>query len=309
MSGSAGRGNESWDAVLGAIDAGARDALPVEAALRWGVARLNGIADRPRMEAERLLAAALIVDRTALLAHPEARLRRAQALIYVDAIRRREQGAPLPYILGRIEFFGLDFVVTPDVLIPRPETELLVEHALDDLKGRMRPGSSPTVVDVGTGSGCIAVALAVSVPELHITAIDIDQAALAVARSNGLRHGVEDRVCWIRGDLLGAVPGPIDVILSNPPYIAEREWKRLPASVRQEPRLALLAGREGLASVRRLLDQARSRLAPGGLLLVEMGSGQGDAVRALARTAFPHAEVTILPDLAGLDRLLAVRNP
>ena len=141
-----------------------------------------------------------------------------------------------------------------------------------------------------------------------MTAIDIDAAALSVARSNSLRHGVEDRVHCVLGDLLAPVAGPIDLILSNPPYIAESEWQDLPVSVRHEPRLALLAGPEGLAAVRRLLDQASSRLAPGGLLLVEIGSEQGHAVQALAHAAFPGAHVEILPDLAGLPRILAVRN-
>jgi release factor glutamine methyltransferase len=298
-------GAEGWAVVFGVSG----DELSAEPALRWGAVVLAAIADRPRLEAERLLAAVLAVDRTRLLAHPEMGLRPAQVQVYLDAVRRRARGDPLPYILGRAEFFGLELVVTPDVLIPRPETELLVEHALEDLTTRTLADSRPAVVDVGTGSGCIAIALAVTFAALHVTALDIDAGALSVARNNAVRHGVEDRVRCVRGDLLRPVAGPIDLILSNPPYIAEGEWAHLPASVRREPRLALLAGSEGLATVRRLLDQASSRLAPGGLLLVEIGSEQGDAVRALARTAFPDAAVEIVPDLAGLTRLLEVRIP
>jgi release factor glutamine methyltransferase len=295
------------EAAFDDAGAGARDALTVEVALRWGATRLSHIADRPRLEAERLLAAVLGAERVVLLTHPRVRIRPAPAQVYVDAVRRREQGVPLPYILGRVEFYGLELAVTPDVLIPRPETEALVDHAVEDLKSRVLLEQLPVVVDVGTGSGCIAIALAVTFAALHVIAIDIDATALAVARTNALRHGVEERVRCVRGDLLSAIAGPIDLILSNPPYIAEREWQDLPTSVRQEPRLALVAGPEGLAAIHRLLDQASSRLAPGGLLLLEIGSGQGNAVRALARTAFPGAAVEILPDLAGLDRLLVVR--
>jgi release factor glutamine methyltransferase len=235
-------------------------------------------------------------------------LRPAQIEVYVDAVRRREGGVPLPYVLGRVEFFGLDFVVTPDVLIPRPETELLVEHALAYLESQAFLNSPGAVIDVGTGSGCIAISLAVTLRNLQVTAIDIDAAALKVARSNGLRHGVEDRVHYVLGDLLTPVAGPFKLILSNPPYIAEGEWQDLPASVRQEPRSALLSGPDGLAAVRRLLDQASSRLAPGGLLLIEIGSEQAHMVQALARAVFPGAQIEIHPDLAGLPRLLTVRG-
>ncbi len=288
---------------------GAMESVSQEVALRWGVARLGDIADRPRLEAERLLAAVLGMERALLLAHPEVRLRPAQLQVYGDAVRRRAQGVPLPYILGRVEFYGLEMLVTPDVLIPRPETELLVETALEDLAGRIASGSSPVVVDVGTGSGCIAIALAATLPAVRVIAIDIEAAALHVARSNALRYGVENRVFCVRDDLLSAVAGPLDLILSNPPYIADHEWADLPASVRQEPRHALLGGPQGLSAIRRLLDQASFRLAHGGLLLVEIGSRQGDVVRSLAEAAFPTANIEILPDLAGLDRLLAVRKP
>jgi release factor glutamine methyltransferase len=302
--------NEPSDVTVGPLLG--REVLSVAGALQWGAHRLSTIADRPHLEAERLLAAALIVDRTVLHAHPEAPLRRAQARVYIDAVSRREEGTPLPHILGRVEFFGLEFVVNRHVLIPRPETELLVEWALDDLRrrtARSSPGKGmPVVVDVGTGSGCIAIALAVSLPALRVIAIDISAPALAVAHINGLRHGVQARVRWVQGDLLMPIGAAVDVIVSNPPYVSEREWEALSASVRQEPQLALLAGCEGLAAIRRLLDLARLRLAPDGLLLVEIGSDQGHAAQALACAAFPDSDVEILPDLAGRDRLLAVRR-
>lgn len=294
-------------------------------ALRWGADHLRAITDRSLVEAERLLAAVLQAERTTLLAHPELALRQAQVQVYAEAVRRRTEGTPLPYILGRVEFFGMELVVTPDVLIPRPETELLVEHAIAWLKARVDAGirlRDLTVVDVGTGSGCIALAVATaSIPAIleterpsdpaaapRIVATDISAAALAVARTNALRHDVDAGLHWVQADLLSPLVGPIDLILSNPPYVAETEWTELPTSVRQEPEHALLAGPEGLTVIDRLLDQARARLAVGGCLLVEIGARQGDAVRALARTAFPNADVAVLSDLAGRDRLLQIRS-
>lgn len=284
------------------------DPVSVDRALRWSVACLREVAEHPRLEAERLLAAVLQVDRPVLIAHPDLILRPAQVRILVEATRRRQHGMPLPYILGSAEFFGLEFVVTPDVLIPRPETELLVEQALGYLKGNRDTGSELVVVDVGTGSGCIAVALAAMLPALRVIGVDIDASALAVARVNSFRHGVHDRIQLLIADLLSPIVGPIDVLVSNPPYVAEREWAGLPVSVQQEPSLALLAGPEGLAVIWRLLEQARERLSLGGVMLVEIGCTQGNAVRTLAQDAFPDACVEILSDLAGLDRLLFVRT-
>jgi len=187
-------------------------------------------------------------------------------------------------------------------LIPRPETELLVERAMDWLRSH----PSRRIVDIGTGSGCIAVTLAVMRRELHIAAGDVSAAALAVAQTNAQHHGVASRVACIQAALLTPFAGPLDLILSNPPYVADQEWELLPDSVRQEPRSALLAGPQGLDLVRRLLSQARYRLAPGGCMLVEIGKEQADAVQALAQTAFPKACVNVLPDLAGKPRLLEV---
>jgi release factor glutamine methyltransferase len=286
----------------------------VAEAIQWGALRLHDVADRPHFEAERLLAAILQSSQTALLAHPEWPLHASQVQIYADAVRRRAADEPLPYILGHAPFLGLDFTVTPDVLIPRPETELLVERALVRLRNtRLRDDAVCRVMDVGTGSGCITVGLAVSVlqdPSLampQFIASDLSRAALSVARTNGLRHGVGAYIDWIQADLLTPIAGPLDLILSNPPYIAAFEWDDLPPSVRREPRLALLAGPEGLDVLRRLLAQARRCLAAGGAVLVEIGAGQGDAARALARAAFQNAHISIHPDLAGRDRLLDVK--
>lgn len=276
----------------------------VREALRWATGVLGAVADRPRVEAEILLGSLLGRGRPHLLAHPERVLEREAAASFVSLVRRRAAGEPLPYLTGRMEFYGLEFAVTPDVLIPRPETELLVEEALAWLEHR----SGVRAVDVGTGSGCVAVALARCAPRLRLCGVDLSAAALGVARSNARRHGVDDRVGFLQGDLLRPLAAPLDLVVSNPPYVATTEWDALPPSVRREPRLALLAGSSGLDAIRRLLPQAALRLRPGGLLLVEIGERQGEAVASLARTLFPRGDVAILRDLAGRERLLRVRR-
>lgn len=272
------------------------------ATLRWASAQLAPYIDRPQVEAELLLVHVLAQPRAYLWAHPEAILTPQQAADYAAWVQRRAAGEPLPYITGQIEFFELMFTVTPDVLIPRPETETLVEAALDWVKAH----PDAVAVDVGTGSGCIAVALAVHAPSLRLYATDISPAALQVARANAERHNAAERITFIEGDLLAPLPEPVGLIVSNPPYIAENEWDALPLSVLQEPRLALLSGADGLDAIRRLLAQAQTRLRPGGLTLVEIGERQGKAAQALAQAAFPNAAVAILPDLAGKDRVLKI---
>ncbi|MFQ6100647.1 MAG: peptide chain release factor N(5)-glutamine methyltransferase [Anaerolineae bacterium] len=269
--------------------------------LRQAAAELDSITDAPWLEAEVLLAHVLGTSRTALLAHPEHILTPGQLSYYCSLIRRRASSYPLPYLTGRVEFYGLEFEVTPEVLIPRPETETLVELAI---------ARQPTaVVDVGTGSGCIAVSLAVHLPETVVYAIEISPAALAVARRNVERHGVAERVRLMVGDVLSPRPGPVDLIVSNPPYVPTGECASLPASARNhEPRLALDAGPDGLAVVQQLLAQAPAVLCPGGGLLIEIGADQGEVVSCLARTFFPQATVRVHPDLAGRDRVLEVQT-
>jgi len=280
--------------------------------LRQAVAALDTITDAPRLEAEVLLAHVLGTSRTSLLAYPERILTADQLSNYQTLVRRRASGYPLPYLTGRAEFYGLEFEVTPEVLIPRSDTETLVDLAL-----ARRPA---TVVDVGTGSGCIAVSLAVHLPEAIIYAIEISPAALAVARRNVERHGVTEQVRLMAGDVLTPRPGPVDLIVSNPPYVPTGTCASLPASVRNhEPRLALDGGPNGLAVIRQLLTQApavlhspeRSRRAGrqfGGGLLIEIGADQGEAASHMARTFFPQATVRVHPDLAGRDRVLEVQT-
>jgi len=269
--------------------------------LRRAAAELDVVTDVPRLEAEVLLAHVLQASRTALLTHPERSLTPNQLLSYRTLVRRRAADYPLPYLTGRIEFYGLEFEVTPEVLIPRPETEMLVDLAL--------VRRSATVVDVGTGSGCIAVSLAVHLPKVIVFAIEISPAALAVAQRNAERHAVADRVRLMVGDALNPRPGPVDLIVSNPPYIPTGTCSSLPVSVRNhEPRLALDGGPDGTALLRRLLAQAPAVLRPGGGMLVEISVDQGEQASYLARTFFPQATVRVHPDLAGRDRVLEVQT-
>ncbi|MFN3762142.1 MAG: peptide chain release factor N(5)-glutamine methyltransferase, partial [Anaerolineae bacterium] len=275
------------------------DKETIAVALREGAALLAPITETARLEAEVLLAHVTGLTRTALLAHPERPLTADEQAHYQDLLARRRAGVPLPYLTGRIEFCGLEFIVTPEVLIPRPETETLVERAL--------ARDPRTVVDVGTGSGCVAVALAVRLPRARVYATDLSRAALRVAAINAHRHGVADRIHFLQADLASPLKGPVDLVVSNPPYVAEEEWASLPESVREhEPRLALDGGPGGLRVIRRLLADAARLLCPGGAVLVEIGAAQGPAVAALARAAFPKAQVRVHPDLAGRDRILEV---
>jgi release factor glutamine methyltransferase len=241
-------------------------------------------------------------SRARLLAHPERPLLPAEAAQYEALIGNRAVGYPLPYLTGKTEFYGLELVVTPDVMIPRPETEFLVDLALE-----RQPS---TVIDVGTGSGCIAVALAAHLPEAAILGIDVSPAALAVARRNVEKHGLAERVELIAGDLLDHRPGPVDLIVSNPPYVSGDEWASLPPSILYyEPHLALNGGTDGLEVIRRLLYESQGLLNPRGALLVEIGASQGEAVKEIARTCFPETGISVQVhlDLAGRDRVLEVQ--
>jgi release factor glutamine methyltransferase len=275
-------------------------ASTVGGTLRQAAVELTPITDVPRLEAEVLLGHVLETSRTGLMAHPERSLTSDQVERYETLVRRRASDYPLPYLTGRVEFYGLELEVTPEVLIPRPETETLVDLAL---------ARRPThVVDVGTGSGCIAVSVAVHLDRATVYGIEISPAALAVARRNVERHGVAGRVRMMVGDILSPRPGPVDLVVANLPYIPTGQCASLPASVRDhEPWLALDGGPGGLAAIRRLLAQAPAVLRPGGGLLVEIGADQGEAASRLARTYFPQAEVRVHPDLAGRDRVLEVQ--
>lgn len=263
--------------------------------------------DTPRLDAEVLLAHALGQDRGWLYAHPEYALAPDRLGAYQALITRRAGREPVAYLTGHKEFFGLDLVVTPGVLIPRPETERLVEIALQIPETGAR-SDMMVIADVGTGSGAIATALAMHVRAAHVFATDISAAAVAVARYNAARHGVAGRVDCLQGDLLAPLRGTFHLIVANLPYLSRVDLAAAPPEVAHwEPRLALEGGPDGLAALRRLLASAANRLQPAGALLAEIGAGQGADVLALADQHFPRAMVEIAQDYAGLDRVLVVR--
>jgi len=291
----------------------------VATTLRAAIARFHqaGI-DSPTLTARLLLAAALDKPREWLVAHNDHPLSPEQAEAFERLSARALAHEPLAYLLGRREFYGLDFVIDPRVLIPRPETEMLVERALERLPaaGQNRapqPDASRVdvdVIDVGTGSGAIAIAIARHAPGARLAATDISGEALEVARINAERHGVADRIAFAQADLLENTPYRARVITANLPYVTTEEIETLPPEIQaHEPRVALDGGGDGLALVRRLLGQLPAHLLPGGAAFFEIGASQGAAALRAAAEALPSAHVTLDKDLAGLDRVLSVVMP
>jgi release factor glutamine methyltransferase len=212
---------------------------------------------------------------------------------------------PTAYITGHKEFFGIDFRISPGTLIPRPETELLVEKAIE-LANAAFPQSC-LIADIGTGCGAIAIAIALHLPEVKIYASDISAAALEVARSNCRYHGVRDRITLLHGDLLEPLPEPVHLIVANLPYIRESELPTLPPEISMfEPQIALAGGRDGLKQIERLLSQAGTKLLPQGAIMLEIGYEQGQTASELAKQYIPDARVNVITDLAGLDRLIQI---
>ncbi len=326
------------------------ETLDVRAALKEAMARL-----RDRCVASHTLAAELLLmhvlgrDRAWLYAHCEEVISPEDARRYFDLVAHRAAGVPTQYLTGRQEFWGLDFEVTPDVLIPRPETEHVVEVALErlgpawarteragfDAQGRPSPDMTARelpfaagraaprsqerekrgelrIADVGTGSGCLAVALAHELPRAAVIATDISGAALAVARRNAARHGVAERIHFLRCNLLdglrGDSPLAFDLIVSNPPYVGRGEAELLPVEVRNhEPARALFAGEQGCEIYAPLIAQAQELLAPGGILVLELGHNSLERVRPLL-AAPGWTEVAITNDLAGIPRVFSARR-
>lgn len=272
-------------------------------------ARLASHSDTPELDSQVLLAHVLGKPRTLLLSHPEATLDSNQASQLAELIQRIENGEPLPYVLGHWEFFGLDFDLTPDVLIPRPETELLVERAISWLKALPK---RRTVADVGTGSGCIAIALAVNIPDIRVTATDLSEPALKVARQNAQKYHVDHLIDYVQCDLLPPHPDSLptesqfDLICANLPYIPTETLHHLPVYGR-EPTLALDGGRDGLDPFRKLIELATEWLAPNGKLLLEIEASHGLAAVAIAYDAYSNAEIHLHQDLSGRDRLLEIQ--
>jgi release factor glutamine methyltransferase len=266
--------------------------------------RAGGVAEWQR-DAASLLAHLLDRDRTFIIAHAGDALNDEQSESFQSLIERRAVGEPLQYITGHQEFFKLDFEVTPAVLIPRPETELIVESALELL----RDYHEPRIADIGTGSGCLAISLLYEHPAARVVAIDVSPAALRVAQRNADRHGVADRLELLASDALTAVDarGLFDLIVSNPPYVAEAEMKTLQPEVNHEPRSALVAGPDGLSIIRRLLDETRPLLRRGGHFVFEIGFGQSEAVQPLIDQRIWEL-IEIRADLQKIPRVFVLRG-
>ncbi len=282
------------------------NSLEVGEAIAWGASLLDESDARiagSRADSSVLLRHVLNIPLAELHAYRERQLTATETEQFNALIRERATGKPIQYILGNQEFFGLPFRVTPDVLIPRPETEHLIEAAI----ARLQHHSAPRIADVGTGSGAIAVALAHAVPHADVVALDISSAALRIAAENAHRNGVAERIRFVESDLLAAVADHrFDAIVSNPPYIAESERNALPKEVREyEPSVALFAGKTGLEFYRRLIPDAWPRLASGGWLLMEIGHGQRDAVAELLHG---WNAVEFVPDLQGIPRVAMARR-
>jgi len=271
--------------------------------------RLAPISDTPALDASVLLAHLVNKPRTWVMAHAELTLSPEQQKQLGDALARLGNGEPFPYVLGHWEFFGLDFDVTPDVLIPRPETELLVEKAIAWLQ---QSPAGKTIVDIGTGSGAIAISLAVNVPDADILATDISSKALQVAKRNAGKHGVSNRIEFVECDLLPH-PQPlsqwergVNLLSANLPYIPTKTLSRLPIFGR-EPTVALDGGEDGLDPIQRLMKIAPAWLAPNALMLFEIEAALGEQILDLASHSFPNARIQLHQDLTNRDRLLEIQ--
>ena len=258
------------------------------------------------IEAGVLLRNALGIDRATFHASPERELSEEDAEAFERTVQRRIEGEPLAYITGHREFYGLDFVVSPDVLVPRQETEFLIEAVLEYARSRPVDEESLTISDIGTGSGCIAVALGAHLPKATVYATDVSLEALRVAGENIRRHGLEGRVHLRHGDLFEALDGPVDVVVSNPPYLSTEEAADLPADVQREPRVALIAGTDGMDVLQRLIVRAREYVKPGGVLAMEIDPGRLGAVERLVERTYADSDITVVKDHAGLERVVTV---
>lgn len=261
--------------------------------------------ERARADAETLMRHHIGKNRAWLIAHSDDEFGGCASIGYARLIERRMAGEPIQYIAGECEFYGLPFNVTRDVLIPRPETEHSVEKVLELAKGF----GAPRIVDVGTGSGAIAIAVAHNVPSAKMTATDVSSAALEVARSNAELNGVAERIRFLKGDLMAPVAGEqFEIVVSNPPYVAEKDRETLSIEVREyEPAMALFAGASGLDVYRRLIPSVHAVLVPGGYVVLEIGYEQRDAIAGLLRDA-GFKEIEFAADLQGTDRVAVGRR-
>ncbi len=253
----------------------------------------------PGIETRAILARSLNTDPLELYAHPERRVGSERTEAFEKLLRRRLAGEPLAYVIGEREFYSRPFVVTPDVLIPRPETETLAELAIETM-GRMR---NPRILDLGTGSGCLAVTVFLEARDCEVFASDVSASALAVAERNAQEHGA--RVRFVNSNLLGCfAKSSFDMIISNPPYVSEAEYAELSAQIRlHEPRMALLGGQDGLAYIKKIAATAGETLRKGGFLLLEIGAGQAKSVERIVREN-GFSDVRFETDIGGVKRVV-----
>lgn len=267
--------------------------------------RLSPSSETAQLEAQVLVAHHLGKSRSWVLAHPEITLSSTQYENITRSADRLVGGEPLPYLLGHWEFYKLDFIVTPVVLIPRPETELLVERAIRWLQ---QHPLKRKVVDVGTGSGCIGIAIAKHVQDVQMLMVDISPQALEIAKRNAKKHGILSAVKLQEANLLEGIPGSFDLISANLPYIQTQKLDQLLVT-RSEPHLALDGGERGIDAITRLLEEAKGQLRAGGLLLLEIEASTAGELKKLARVEYPQSSVEIFQDLAGKDRCLEIQRP
>lgn len=289
--------------------------MDIQAALAYGRSQLNH-SPTPQLDARLLLEHLLGVPHSYLIAHGDQSLPSEQLQAYQQLIARAQQQEPIPYIMGHAPFLDFDVDVAPGVLIPRPETEQLVELAVNWAKAGEAKTAVPqqpnnrelvnTAVDVGTGSGCIAIALARQLPHWQVTAVDVSPTALGIAQQNEAKL-TPNRIQFQQSDLLQAVNEPIDLIVANLPYVTSGEWQELADGVKlHEPALALDGGVDGLDLIRRLLRQAITKLRTNGAIFLEISWQQGAAAQQLAQDYFPEATITVLPDFAGRERFVKI---
>lgn len=278
-------------------------AITVGEALLQARKRLSPNSSTPQLDAEVMLSYVLGMERAALLARLNDSIATGEARTFNELVQRRTRGEPVAYITGHKEFYGLDLITTRDVLVPRPETESVVDACLEVLEER----SLSQLADIGTGSGAILIAVLANRPQVAGYGTDISSAALEVARQNCVRHRVADRATLLHGDLLGPLPNRVNVIAANLPYVSPGEAS--PDVATWEPNVAVFGGGEdGMTTIRRFLQAAPNYLLPGGTVVMETAYSQGRAVSEMARTAFPGASVEVRKDLAGYDRIVVVKT-
>ncbi|MFV1974796.1 MAG: peptide chain release factor N(5)-glutamine methyltransferase [Candidatus Scalindua sp.] len=282
---------------------------------KWAITTLkeSGI-EFPETDADTLLAYVLSCDRTRIYTNPDDVIDDADIRKYKEFVYKRTSHVPLQYITRRVEFMSLDFVVDERVLIPRPETEILVETVLNKAQDNEFPDKSIIIMEIGTGSGNISVSLAKNLSNAEIYTNDISPDALTLAQTNIQRHEVVDKVHLLHGDFFGAFCGSVekehaDFIVSNPPYVSESEWNKLEPEVREhEPRQALVGGEDGLCFYREIIKDSTDWLRPGGYLVIEIGETQANAIKKLMKNELNYEEIEIIKDLQGKERIISARR-